>query len=59
MWPVVLLLGMLEIRPLTPNRFKNKSSDTLNILELGTNCNHQQEFVKQRTAALHHSGFKL
>ena len=30
--------GMLEIRTLTPNRFKNQSSDTLNIL--GHNCNH-------------------
>ena len=30
--------GMLEIRTLTPNRFKNQSSDTLNIL--GYNCNH-------------------
>ena len=30
--------GMLEIRTLTPNRFKNQSSDTLNILD--RNCNH-------------------
>ena len=49
--------SMLEVRTLTPNRFKNQSSDTLNIL--GHNCNHQQEFVKQRTVALHHFGFKL
>ena len=48
---------MLEIRLLTPDRFKNQSSDTLNILD--HNCNHQKEFVKQRTAALHHCGFKL
>ena len=30
--------GMLEIRTLTPNRLKNQSSDTFNIL--GHNCNH-------------------
>ena len=30
--------SMLEIRSLTPNRFKNHSSDTLNIL--GHNWNH-------------------
>ena len=45
---------MLEI---TSNRLKNQSSDTLNIL--GHNCSHQQGFVKQRTVALHPSGFKL
>ena len=49
--------SMLEVGTLTPNRFKNQSSDTLN--RLGHNCNHQQEFVKQRTVALHHFGFKL
>ena len=48
--------GMVEIRTLTPNRFKNQSGDTMNIL--GQNCNHQQGFAKQRTVALH-SGFKL
>ena len=47
---------MVEIRTLTPNRFKNQSGDTMNIL--GQNCNHQQGFAKQRTVALH-SGFKL
>ena len=50
--------GMPEIRPLIPDRFKNQSGDTLKNI-LGHNCNHQQEFVKQRTAALHHYGFKL
>ena len=49
--------GMLEIGTLTPNRFKNQFSDTLKLLE--HNCNHQQKFVKQRTVALHHCGFKL
>ena len=48
---------MVEIRTLTPNRLKNQSGDTMNIL--GQNCNHQQGFAKQRTVALHHSGFKL
>ena len=50
--------GMPEIRPLIPDRFKNQSGDTLKNI-LGHNCNHQQEFVKQRTVALHHCGFKL
>ena len=35
---VCCIFGMLEIRTLTPNRFKNQSSDTLNIL--GQNYNH-------------------
>ena len=48
---------MVEIRTLTPNRLKNQSGDTMNIL--GQNCNHQQGFEKQRTVALHHCGFKL
>ena len=30
--------GMLEIRTLTQNRFKNQSSDTVNMLD--HNCNH-------------------
>ena len=47
--------SMLEIRPLTPNKCKIQSTDTLNIL--GHNCNQQQEFVKQRTVALHHCVF--
>ena len=48
---------MLKVRPLTPNRFKNQSSDTMNIL--GHNCNHQQGLAKQETIVHHHSGFKL
>ena len=48
---------MLEIRTLTPTKFKNQSSYTLNIL--GHNCNDQQNFVKQRTVDLHHCGFRL
>ena len=48
--------SMLEIRPLTPSRCKNQSSDTLNII--GHNCNHQ-EFFKQITVALPYWGFKL
>ena len=36
--------GKFEIKTLTPNTFKNQSSDTLKLL--GNNCNHQQEFVK-------------
>ena len=42
--------GMLEIRTLTPSRFKDQCSDTLNIL--GRSCNYQQGFVKQRTLSL-------
>ena len=49
--------GMLEIITLISNRFKNQSSDILNILD--HNYNHQQGFVKQRTVTLHHCGFKL
>ena len=48
---------MLKVRTLTPNRFKNQSSDTMNIL--GHNCNHQQGLAKQKTVVHHHSGFKL
>ena len=47
----------LEIRTLTPNRFKNQSSDTLKLL--GHNCNHQQQFVKQKTVTLLLCDFKL
>ena len=49
--------GKLETRPLKPNRFKNQSSDTLKLL--GHNCNHRQEFIKQKNVAPHHCGFKL
>ena len=50
-------LGNIKIRTLKPNRFKSKSSDSLKIL--GQNCYHQQGFIKQKTVALHHHGFKL
>ena len=36
----------LEIRTLTPSRFKNQSNDTLKLLERYSN--HQQGFVKQK-----------
>ena len=49
--------GNLEIRTLKPNRFKNKFSDTLKLLD--QNFNHQQGFIKQKTIALHHRCFKL
>ena len=49
--------GRVEIQPLTPNRFKNQTNDTLKLL--AHNCNHQQGFVKQGNVALHHCGFKL
>ena len=38
--------GNLEIRTITPNRFKNQSSGTLKLL--GQNCNHQQGFIKKK-----------
>ena len=47
---------MLEVRTITPNRFKNQSGGTLKIL--ANDCNHQQGFVKQKNIALHHCGFK-
>ena len=49
--------GNLEIRTLKPNRFKNQSSDTQKLLD--QNGNHQEGFIKQKTVALHHCGFKL
>ena len=48
---------MLEIQTETLNRFNSQSSDTLKIL--GHNCKHQQGFVKQKTVALYHFGFKF
>ena len=36
----------LEIRTLTPNRFKNQANDTLELLDC--NSNAQQGFVKQK-----------
>ena len=41
-----------NLRTLKPNRFKNQSSDTLNLLD--QNCNHQQGLFQQKTVALHH-----
>ena len=40
------VFGKLEIRTLIPNRFKNQTDDTLNLLDC--NSNHQQGFVKQK-----------
>ena len=46
------LINNIEIRTLKANRFKNQSSDR--------HYNHQQEeFIKQKTFALHHRGFTL
>ena len=47
--------NILEVRTITPNRFKNQSTGTLKIL--AHNCNHQQGLVK-KIVALHHPGFK-
>ena len=49
--------GKLEIRTLTPNRFKSQTNDTLKLLD--PNCNHQQGLVKQKTVDLHHCTLKL
>ena len=48
--------NVLEVRTITPSRFKNQSGGTLEIL--AHNCNHQQGLVKQKNIALHHCGFK-
>ena len=40
------IFGKLEIRNLTPNRFKNQPNDTLKLLNC--NSNHQQGFVIQK-----------
>ena len=47
---------MLEVRTITPNRFKNQSGGTLKIL--AHDCNYQQGLVKQNNVALYHCGFK-
>ena len=49
-------LNVLEVRTITPNRFKNQSGGTLKIL--AHYCNHQQGLAKQKNVALHHCGFK-
>ena len=54
---VGITLGRFEIKTLTPNRFKNQTSDTFKLLD--HNWNHQQGFVKQKIVALHHCGFNL
>ena len=46
-----------EIQTLTPNRFKNRTNDTLRLL--GHNYNHQQGFFKQKILILHCCGFNL
>ena len=48
--------GVLEVRTITPNRFKNQSSGTWKIL--AHNCNHQKGLVKQKAVVLYHCGFK-
>ena len=40
------IFGKLQIRTLTPNRFKNHTNEKLKLLD--HNCNHQQGFVKQK-----------
>ena len=47
---------MLEVRTITPYRFKNQFGGTLKIL--AHNCKHQQGLVKQKNVALHHYAFK-
>ena len=42
--------GKLEIRTLTPNRFKNQTNDSLKLL--GHNSKHQQRFFKQKIVAV-------
>ena len=49
--------GMLEIRILTPSRFKNQTNDTFKVPSY--NCNHQQGFLKQKLVTLHCCGFNL
>ena len=49
--------GNLEIKTLKPSRYKNHSSDTLKLLV--QTSNYQQGYIKQKTVALHHYGFKL
>ena len=48
--------NVLEVRTITPSRFKNQSGGTLKIL--AHNYNHQQGLVKQKNVTLHHCGFK-
>ena len=48
--------NVLEVRTITPNRFKNQSDGTLKIL--AHDCSRQQGLVKQKNIALHHWGFK-
>ena len=48
--------NVLEVRTITPNRFKNQSGGTSKIL--AHYCNHQQGLAKQKNVALHHCGFK-
>ena len=48
---------MFKFRTLTPSRFKNQTNDTYK--PLGHNWNHQQEFLKQKTATLYGCDFNL
>ena len=54
---VCCTFGKVEIRTLKPKRFKNQSSDTLELF--GHICNHQQGFIKPKTVALYHCSLKL
>ena len=47
---------MLEVRTITPNRFKNQSGGTLKML--ARDYNDKQGLAKQKNVALHHCGFK-
>ena len=48
--------NVLEIRTITPNRFKNQSGGTLKML--ARDYNDKQGLAKQKNVALHHCGFK-
>ena len=48
------MFGMLEIRTLTPNRFKIQTNDILKLLD--HNSDHQQGFFLKKIVALHHAG---
>ena len=47
----------VEIRTLTPKRFKNQTNDIFKLL--GHNCNNLQVFAKQKTVPLQCYGIKL
>ena len=49
----------LEIRTLKPNRLKCQTSVSDAFKLLCHNSKHQQEFIKQKIAALHHCDFNF